>query len=226
VLTANTGQLATKVVGKDKPGGGYGVPMATYSDDGTHWTPTTNEIHPCHWEYCVICNSQGCLASGTLIVNFFHQKTTYWAIPKGPLTAKWAVAAEKICTLNLSITCASLGKASDVEASSDVPLPHEQTTPRLGTKPRTGALRCVSCSLEPVFIDDKVQGRNTVHIRLEVASDGTVETANVEKSPSNSLTQKIQDQMMTWLFEPPTKDGQPIRIKTESDIAVNVIRSK
>jgi hypothetical protein len=218
--------IGHEVVGKDKPGGGYGVPMATYSDDGTHWTHTTNEIHPCHWEYCVICNSHGCLASGTLLVDFFHQGTTYSAIPKGALTAKWAVAGENICTLNLSITCALLGNASDVEAPSDVPLPHEQTIPRLGTKPPTGALRCVFCSLEPVFIDDKVQGRTTVHIRLEVGRDGTVETASVEKSPSDALTQKIHDQMMTWLFEPPTRDGQPIRIKTESDIAVNVIRSK
>jgi hypothetical protein len=161
-----------------------------------------------------------------LLVDFFHQGTTYAAIPKGALTAKWAVAGESICTLTLGVTCASLGKASNVEASSDVPLPHEQTIPRLGTKPPTGALRCVLCSLEPVFIDDEVQGRITVHITLEVGPDGTVEMANVEKSPSDSLTQKIHDQMMTWLFEPPTKDGQPIRIKTGSDITVTVVRPK
>jgi hypothetical protein len=161
-----------------------------------------------------------------LLVNFFHETTTYSAIPKGALTAKWAVAGENICTLNQSVTCASLGKVSDVEASPEGPLPNEQTMPRLGTKPPTGALRCVSCSLEPVFIDDKARGRVTVHIMLQVGSDGTVEMANVERSPSDSLTQKIHDQIMTWLFEPPTKDGQPIRVKTESDIAVNVIRSK
>ncbi|MBB5343583.1 energy transducer TonB [Tunturibacter empetritectus] len=84
----------------------------------------------------------------------------------------------------------------------------------------------MACSLEPVFIDDKVQGRITVHVVLQVGTDGTVEMANVEKSPSDALTQKIHDQMMTWLFEPPTKEGQPIRIKTESDIAVNVIHPK
>lgn len=215
-----------EVIGKDKPGGGNGVPMATYSEDGMHWTHTTTEIHPCHWEYCVICNSQGCLASGTLLVNFFHQPTTYSAIPKGALTAKWAVVGENICTLNQNVACASIGKASDIEASPGVPLPHEQTMPRLGTKLPTGGLRCVSCSLEPVFIDDKVQGRITVHVVLQVGTDGTVEMANVEKSPSDALTQRIHDEMMTWLFEPPTKEGQSIRIKTESDIAVNVILPK
>lgn len=215
-----------EVVDTDKPGGGHGVPMATYSTDGTHWTRTSNDIHPCHWESCVICNTQGCLASGTLLVDFFHQATTYAAIPKGALTAKWAVAGENICTIHQSVNCAALGKASDIEASPDVPLPHEQTIPPLGTKPPTGVLRCVACSLEPVFIDDTVRGRITVHIALQVGQDGTVEMANVENSPSTSLAQKIHDQMMTWLFEPPTKDGQPVRIKSESDITVNVIRQK
>jgi hypothetical protein len=161
-----------------------------------------------------------------LLVDFFHQATTYAAIPRGALTAKWAVAGQNICTINQNVNCATLGKASNIEASPDVPLPHEQTLPRLGTKPPTGALRCVSCSLEPVFIDDNVQGRISVHIVLQVGQDGTVETADVEKSPSASLAQKIHDQMMTWLFEPPTKDGQPVRIKTESDIAVIVILQK
>jgi hypothetical protein len=215
-----------EVVGKDKPGGGYGVPMATYSDDGIHWTHTSNNIHPCHWEYCVICNNQGCLASGTLLIDFFHQATTYAAIPKGTLTAKWAVAGQNICTINQGVSCAALGSASNVEASPDIPLPREQTMPRLGTKAPSGTLRCVSCSLEPVFIDDKVEGRISIHIAIQVGQDGTIEMANIEKSPSASLTQKIHDQVMTWLFEPPTKDDQPIRVKTESDIAVNVIRQK
>lgn len=215
-----------EVVDKEKPGGGHGVPMATYSDDGLHWTHTTNAIHACHWEICGICNSEGCLASGTLLVDFFRQATAYAAIPKGPLTAKWAVAGPNICTLNQNVNCAALGKASNVEASPDVALPHEQSMPPLGTKPPTGALRCVSCSLEPVFLDDKVQGRSTVHIVLQVGQDGTVEMANVEKSPSTSLAQKIHDQMMSWLFEPPTKDGQPVRLRTELDIAINVIRQK
>src|SRR5665213_1155877 len=213
-----------EVVGKDKPGGGYGVPMAIYSDDATHWTHTSNEIHPCHWESCVICTSQGCLASGTLLVDFFHSQTTAAAIPKGALTAKWAAIGKTICTLNQSVSCASLMEVSDVEAKPEAPQPHGQTMPRLGTKPPNGPLRCVSCSLEPVFIDDKAQGRITVHISFRVAPDGTIETATVEKSPSDSLAQKIHDQMLTWLFEPPTEDGRPVRITTQSDIVVTVIR--
>ena len=215
-----------EVIGKDKPGGGYGVPMATFSEDGTHWTHTANEIHPCHWENCGICNTRGCLASGALLINFFHQETTYSAIPEGALTAKWASVGKTICTLNQGIACASLGTASNVEASPELPMPKEQTVPQLGTKSATGTLRCVFCSLEPVFVDNKAQGRVTVHIELQVGTDGTVEAATVEKSPSDALAQKIHDQMLTWLFEPPTKDGHPIRVKNQSDITINVIRSK
>ncbi len=215
-----------EVVGKDKPGGGHGVPMATYSDDGMHWARTTNDIHPCHWENCGICNAQGCLASGTLLVNLFHQGTNYFGIPKDALTAKWAVAGHIICTLNQGVLCASLGTASNVEASPEVSMPREQTMPQLGTKLPTGTLRCVSCSLEPALIDDKVQGRITIHITLQVGTDGVVEVANVEKSPSSALARKVHDQMLTWLFEPPTKDGRPVRIKNETDITVNVIRAK
>jgi TonB family protein len=90
----------------------------------------------------------------------------------------------------------------------------------------TGTLRCVSCSLEPVFIDDKVQGRIAVHITIQVGTDGTVETAKVDKSPSDALAEKLRSQMATWLFEPPKKDGQPIRVKNESDITVNVVRPR
>ena len=105
-------------------------------------------------------------------------------------------------------------------------MPKEPTIPQLGTKSATGTLRCVSCSLEPVFVDDKVQGRIAVHITIQVGIDGTVETAKVEKSPSNALAEKLHDQIATWLFEPPKKDGQPIRVKNESEITVNVVRPR
>ena len=84
----------------------------------------------------------------------------------------------------------------------------------------------MSCAPGIAFTDDKVQGRVTVHIVLVIGADGTIETADVQKSPSDSLAAKIHDQMMTWLFEPPTNNGQPIRAKTEFDDIVNVIKQK
>ena len=197
----------------------------TYSDDGTHWTHTTNEFHPCHWEYCVMCNSQGCLGSGTLLVDFFHERTTFSEIPKRCIDSKVGRRGRKYLYVkpdrHLRFTRQGHRRRGIPGGASA----QEQTMPRLVTKPPTGALRCLLCSLEPVFIDDKVQGRVTVHIMLQVGLDGTVEMAKVEKSPSDALTQKIHDQIMTWPFEPPTKESQPIRVKTESDMTVNVVHS-
>ena len=38
-----------------------------------------------------------------------------------------------------------------------------------------------------------------------------------------ALAEKIHDEMLTWLFEPPTKGGRPVQVENESDILVNVI---
>jgi hypothetical protein len=199
-----------EVVGKDKPGGGSSVPLAMSSDDGLHWEHTSNEIHPCHWEICSICTTEGCLASSTLLANFFHGPTAFSAIPEGSLSAKWAANQDRICTLHQGINCASLSKALNAEAMPPSPKPTEQSIPPLGTKiPADGVLRCMPCSLEPVYIDDKAKGEFKLHIRFQVSTDGTVETVTVEKAPSDSLQQKVQAQIADWLFEPPKKMAKP-----------------
>ena len=44
--------VGTEVVHKDKPGGGYAVPLALYSGDGDKWEHSSNDIQMCHWEGC------------------------------------------------------------------------------------------------------------------------------------------------------------------------------
>jgi hypothetical protein len=216
-----------EVVGKDKPGGGYGVPMAMSSDDGVHWQHTDHDIRACHWENCGLCTSAGCLASGTLLMNFFDSDTTYASIPKGNLTAKWAATKETICTIHDGVSCAKLVTASNVQATPEIPQPFEQYLPPLGTKASTGGLlQCVSCALEPVYVDEKIQGRFPIQVSLVIRPDGTIESVTIEKAPSDSLQHKIEGQISEWLFEPPTKDGQPVRASTKLNLNVNVVRSK
>lgn len=215
-----------EVVGKDKPGGGYGVPMAMTSNDGVHWLHTNHDIKACHWEYCAPCNSAGCLASGTLLMNFFNTSTTYYSIPSGNLTANWAVVKGYICTIYNGISCAKLLAASNVQAMQEVPQPFEQYLPPLGTKSLRDTLQCIFCSLEPVYVDDDLQGRYPIQVSFAVQSDGTVEAVTVSNGPSGSLKQKIERQMNGWLFEPPTKDGKPVSVLTKTTLYVNVVRSK
>ena len=217
-----------EVVGKDKPGGGYGVPMAMSSDDGVHWQHTDRAIRACHWENCGLCTSAGCLASGTLLMDFFDSDTTtYASIPKGNLTAKWAATKETICTIHDGVSCAKLVTASNVQAPPELPQPFEQSLPPLGTKVSAGGLlQCVSCALEPVYVDEKIQGRFPIQVSLVIRPDGTIESVTIEKAPSDSLQHKIEAQISEWLFEPPTKDGQPVRASTKLNLNVDVVRSK
>lgn len=217
-----------EVVGKDKPGGGGSVPLAMSSDDGLQWVHTTNEIHPCHWEICGICNRAGCLASNTLLVNFFEPAgTRFFSIPANDLTAKWAVLKSQICTINTDVKCAALGEPKDVEAQPTSPEPKEPLLPPLGTTiPKDKLLRCMSCGFEPVYKDDKVQGQFKLHAALTVAADGTIAAVTISNAPTEAIRQKVQAQISDWLFEPPIKDDKPVRISTAIDFPINVIRPR
>jgi hypothetical protein len=162
-----------------------------------------------------------------MLVDFFHQSTKYYSIPKGDFSSKWAATQDRICTIHQIVSCAALSGVADAEATPAVPKPSEQPIPPLGTKELAGsALRCMACALEHVYLDDKVQGRFTIHISLQVGTDGTIQAVTIQNAPSDSLQQKIHAQIVDWLFEPPQRDGKPIRVATQSDLVVNVIRPR
>lgn len=216
-----------EVVGKDKPGGGNGVPMAMSSQDGVHWSRTPNDIRACRWEYCALCTTKGCLASGNLLVNFFEGSTTYHTIPNGPLTGKWATSGGRICTIHGGeLACASLGAAHEILAQPKTPQPSASIFPKLGTPAPTGVLRCMSCSLQPVYVDDQVQGQFELMLTFKVAADGTIDTAAIENAPNESLRQKLLTEIQGWLFEPPTQEGRPVAVATHTKIRINVLKPR
>jgi hypothetical protein len=215
-----------EVVDKDKPGGGHSVPVAMSSEDGLHWQHTANDVHACHWQICGVCTIAGCLASNTLLVNFFGSSTTYVEVPKGGVTAKWAAIPEHVCSIEGKVSCAAPGTAKNIEVSG-VPKPSEPMTKPLNAQPTTGStLRCIECSIDPVYVDDKVEGRSAVHVDFIVRSDGTLESIDVKDAPSASVKEKIRSQMIQWLFEPPVQDGKSVRVSTHISLTVNVVRSR
>lgn len=218
--------IGHEVVHKDQPGGGYAVPLAMSSSDGRTWQHTANDIHACHWQGCGNCNAQGCLASSSLIVNPFGVATTFASLPKGQLTTKWAGLSNVVCSVNGSLYCVLAGTPPDPLAQGE-PAPKHQELPALGPKPTpTGILRCIFCSLEPVFVDDKKEGVFAVKVAFTVRSDGTPEGVVVSNAPSESLEGLIKAQLLAWLYEPPVKDGKPARVNTGGEIHIRVIRSK
>jgi hypothetical protein len=215
-----------EVVGKDKPGGGYSVPLAMQSTDARTWTHTTVDIRPCHWEVCTLCTVDGCLASDTLIVNPFGTQPAFFSFPKGHLTAKWAATSSTICSVGDGINCTRLRTPLDTSKAGE-PQPPDETFPELGAKPQVIAgLRCVLCSVPQYLVDDKVEGRYTVHIDFLVRSDGTVGVVTVKSAPSEKLRAKFQAQALNWLFEPPTKQNVPVNVKSGIDVQIMVFRSQ
>ncbi|HEY2040448.1 MAG TPA: energy transducer TonB [Edaphobacter sp.] len=215
-----------EVVDKDKPGGGHSVPLAMSSADGRDWKHTTDDIHMCQTQTCGVCTASGCLASDSLVVNFYGDKTTYLPIPKGALTSKWASAGLHICSVGTVLSCATASEAKDLSAPGG-PLPAEQIPAPLNAKPSApSVLTCVLCSISPIYVDDKLEGRIPVPVSFTVDADGTVQAVDVKDISSPNLQKKVHDEIAQWLFEPPMQNGKPSRISTNSTLNITVMRSK
>lgn len=217
--------VGTETVDYDKPGGGYGVPAVLSSSDGQQWQHTAANVRPCHWEGCDACNATGCLVSASTLIRPFAPVSSFNRIPSGHLTAAWAANSNTICTVDGNLYCAPLEPASDLEKAGS-PQPGERILPRLGPEKISGALRCISCSLDPVFVDHNVGGRFTVHIAFVIGTDGVPESVSIDKAPSPAIEAKMRAEMLSWLFEPPMKDGNPVKVSSQGNITINVMQNK
>lgn len=217
--------VGNETVDYDKPGGGYGVPAVMSSSDAQQWEHTTANIHPCHWEGCHDCNPTGCLVSSSMLIRPFVSPSSFNRIPPGHLTAAWAANANTVCTVDGNVYCAPLAPAPDLEKAGE-PQPAERILPRLEPRKDTGALRCIVCGLDPVFVDQNVGGRFTVHFTVLIGVDGVPESVSIDKAPSPAVEAKMHAEMLSWLFEPPTKDGKPVKVSSQGNMPINVVRSK
>jgi hypothetical protein len=217
--------IGTETVGYDQPGGGLGVPLVMSSSDARTWQHTVADVKACHWEGCNVCKVSGCLASRSLLVNPFGAKSSYFSIPQGHLTAEWAATASKICSIDSLIYCTSPGVPGDILRGGE-PQPEESGLPPLGTKPPTGLVRCISCSLVRLFVDSKMEGRFTVHFVLTLSADGTTKSIIIKDAPTESIRAKLQEQALAWLFEPPMKDGKAVGVNLNQSVAIQVVRSR
>jgi hypothetical protein len=218
--------IGNETVDYDKPGGGYGVPAVIHSSDGAIWEHTKANVHPCHWQGCHVCNTSGCLASKSLFIDPYGTQATFHEIPAGHLSAAWAAHENEICTIDGTLYCANTLPAADPEKGGGSTAPSERYWPVLGPAPSRGLLRCISCSLEPFLVDPNVSGRFTVHISFVVRQDGTPESVVVEKAPSDGIKAKLREQMLAWIYESPMKDNHPVKVSSQGDIMINVIRSR
>ena len=217
--------IGHEVVGKDKPGGGYGVPMALTSSDGVNWTHSAHDISVCKMEGCGVCTTSGCLAANNTLALIFGEPVSYSTFPVSEaLTPKWAATPSTICSAGRTLSCAQL-TPSALPKDFPGPPPAALAPQPLGTASQSGP-HCLSCPLDPVFLDPKVQGQFTLKLTLQIGKDGIVSKVSVEGAPTPAIDAAIQKRSQDWLFEPYRKDGQQVAVLLKTSARINVIRPR
>jgi hypothetical protein len=214
-----------EVIEKDKPGGGYGVPLVMHSPDGESWT------HLPRWSKNEFseCNLQGCLywdGAGLQIppVN----PITYWTFPtEKAITAKWAVAKGEICSVAINLRCAAVATTLTLPVydRSSSPIASQLYPPPLDAPPAQG-MQCVACDVERVIVTKDFQGVAEADLRLHVAQNGLVEQIEVLHATTAEIGERLAASARNWIFVPYEKDGSPRPTITNVKLHVQAIKSK
>jgi hypothetical protein len=215
--------IGTEVVHKDKPGGGYAIPLALYSGDGDKWEHSSSDIQMCHWEGCGgKCTHQGCLAASGLVLSIFQKDVSRIVFPSNPdFTLKWAIAGSTICFVGSQIECADtkIDPVADASKMSG-PTPSADAQPIVKAT-STSNVQCIVCGLQSIYVDAKANGRYTLKVALQIDKNGLVDGVAFQNAPSATLADNIRRSMMQWVFLPLLKDGIPVNVNLNT--AVNVI---
>jgi hypothetical protein len=214
-----------EVIGKDKHGGGYGVPLLMHSPDGEEWT------HLPRWsqkEFSV-CNPEGCLYwDGAGVELPPANPVQYWIFPAEKLvTAKWAVAQQTICSVGTDLKCASVSKTETMPPYTDnsSPIPTQIFAPALDTASGQG-LQCISCDVEGVIVTSNYQGVANVELRVHVAENGLVDRVDVVSATKPDIGEQMAATARTWVFVPYEADGAVHPAVTDVKLSVQAIKTK
>jgi hypothetical protein len=175
-LSAHDGEYwfaGMEVIEKDKPGGGYGVPLVMHSPDGEKWT------HLPRWSKHEFseCNSQGCLYWDRAGVQLPPtDPISFWTFaPEKAVTAAWAVAKGTICTVETALNCAAAVTTQTMPSYSESssPMAPPISAPPLDAPPAQG-LQCLYCDFERFMVTSDFQGPADVQLKLHIGLTGLV----------------------------------------------------
>jgi hypothetical protein len=217
--------VGTEVIHKDKPGGGYAVPVALFSSNGIQWDHSSNDLSACKMEMCVACTTSGCLSANGSIANIFLAETKVAYFLSSPkLRPTWAATNSSICFLGAQLECVDVLPATK-PLSADGAVPAVVAPGPLGAKAPKGP-RCVLCPLDQMLVDEKVQGAFTIQLQLQIAMDGTVTSVTTEGAPTPAIKSRVEQQVQGWIFEPYLKDRIPVNVNLKTNLQINVIKSR
>ncbi len=216
-----------EVIEKEKPGGGYSVPVALHSADGASW------VHGAQAPYGYSdCNAQGCILWDGAIVELYNKKARFTAVPAdGSLTPMWAGAKGSVCSLGPGLKCA---KGQPV----DVPPPRPQLTHSAlhSTTAENLPVECLFCPLDSLFVSRDDLGGHTIttysnylddgthdestavqlagfqsslHVSFVVRKNGTVDDVLVMRAPTKEIESAVSNYIGDWLLDPPRENGMP-----------------
>jgi hypothetical protein len=221
--------VGTEVIHKDKPGGGYAVPLLVYSSDGETWQHSSNDIQACHWEGCGgRCTNQGCLAAAGLVVSTFEKDGSRIVFPSNPdFTLKWAISASTICFVGLQVECSDtkIDPVADASKMSGHAPPAADAQPLVKTG-SANTVQCLACGLQSVYVDSKANGRYTLKTTLMIDKNGLVSSVEFQDAPSTTLAENIRRSVTQWIFLPLLKDGKPVDVRLNTALSVVSVRPR
>ena len=217
--------IGTEVVHRERPDGGYAVPVALDSSDGATWSHSNADLSSCRPGLCVACTPEGCISSSDTITDFFGSDVGYLRIPQNPdLTARWAAAGSRMCFVGAALECTDIAPAEHAgPGGGQEPV---AVSPGPLTTGRAEGPVCIDCALDRIIVDAKVQGSFVLKLSLGIAKNGTVTAVNVEGAPSSAIRAHVEQQARQWIFEPVLKNGHAVSSTVHGQVLINVLHPR
>lgn len=214
-----------EVIEKDKPGGGYSVPLVMHSKDGENWTRlprwSRQEFSSCSSQGCLYWDGAGFYFSATTPPSFWR-----FAAEKAA-TANWAIAKDTICSVGDALKCAAVTASADIPSrdpnSSGISV---RVAPPALDAPASAGAQCLLCDFEKFVVTDDFQGRAEVELTLNIAANGLVTDVKVDRATRAEVGDKIAASARNWIFVPYEKDGVIHPVLTHVKLEVQAIKSK
>jgi hypothetical protein len=210
--------IGHEVLGKEKPGGGYGVAMSFRSHDGVQWEHVSMANGACKSEGCGGCTAQGCFAGPGAGVDLDNGKSWMATFPPHEgLSNQWARAGDSLCLLSggaIECTAATMVQILDTKDEKPITWESRSFLPLGAHPPQGSGPQCIRCRLAPVFVT-KTGDSGAIDIQIGFTLEPSGQVDNIEivgKVPPDVLSQ-LRALTAGWLFEPVVENGKPVAKK-------------
>jgi photosystem II stability/assembly factor-like uncharacterized protein len=191
--------FGTQLLNRESHGGGM-ASMTRHSKDGETWTAGISAASDMGG-----CNSQGCYLWDGTVEALYGAHEQYWTLPQdGSLSATWAIAGNRACTVDTTIEC---GPA----IPADQPQPRQRNLPRSAGQPYKitnlpFADDCVTCGVKVIRLDPGKNWQGRVLVSFDLGPQGAVTNLYEDGAPEGPLGALIEDQVQRWRFNAPAAD--------------------